>query len=90
MCDLLENNGISAILDLSYSGYEQKRFLSGLDNVPYFQLEYTIQPFVHIMTTYIQARMGNDVVFIFQNEIGRNEGFSMIRLKYLIFCFRIR
>lgn len=58
------------ILDLTYTGFDQKKFITGVDFVPYYQFEYSVQPFVHVMTTYIQARMGNEVVFILQNDQG--------------------
>jgi hypothetical protein len=70
VCNILETQGISMIIDTTYQGFEQSKAIPGLEDIPYFQFDYTIRPFVNFMTIYLQARGATDVVFVFQSEKG--------------------
>lgn len=60
------------VVDLTYTGFEQSKMIPGLENIPYFQFDFSVQPFVNSMTTYLQSRMASDAIFIFESGKGRN------------------
>lgn len=68
----LSVEGISLFIDITYTGYDFIKNTLRSNNIPHFSFDYSIQSFVKIMELYLKARLTTDVVFIFQNELGKN------------------
>lgn len=68
----LSVEGISIFIDITYTGYDFVRNTLRSNKIPHFSFDYSIQSFVKIMELYLKARFTTDVVFIFQNELGKN------------------
>lgn len=61
---------ISIFIDGSYTGFNQLREILNDNLIPYYNFDYSIQPYALMMETYVKARMATDVVLVLQDEQG--------------------
>ncbi|KAL0280963.1 UNVERIFIED_CONTAM: hypothetical protein PYX00_002104 [Menopon gallinae] len=60
--------GVTAILDLTWSGWFRGKELAQSVGIPFLRVDVTISPFVKIFNDFLTFRNGTDAALIFENE----------------------
>lgn len=67
ICDGL-SNGISLLLDFTWSGNEDAQDLADNMSLPYLHVDVSIGPFLVLLDSYLDSRNSTDILIIFDKE----------------------